>query len=165
MDKYILIFFGFSLISCNLTQNKTETTSINTNEINQNFDWLLGEWKRNHEEEGKETFEIWEKINENKYIGQGFTLQKGDTIFQENMSLIKSDKLWDLSVKMSNEAETIEFKGTSFSETEFTCENTTNEFPTSIKYWIDGELLKAAVSNDEMTISFEFEKIKSSPSN
>jgi len=56
-----------------------------------NFDWLLGKWKRLNEEEGKVTFENWDKITNTEYAGVGFTIQKGDTLQQEIISLIKTN--------------------------------------------------------------------------
>ena len=49
----------------------------------ENFDWLLGKWKRLNDEVGKETFENWNKISLSKYLGIGFTMQRGDTIKRE----------------------------------------------------------------------------------
>jgi hypothetical protein len=50
---------------------------ISTIEKTKNFDRLLGKWERLNEEEGKETFENWNKIKEKEYSGIGFTIQNG----------------------------------------------------------------------------------------
>ena len=55
----ILIAFVFTM--CNSKQ--TEST--------ENFDWLLGKWQRTNEEQGKTTFENWEKTNNSEYNGIG----------------------------------------------------------------------------------------------
>ena len=34
------------------------------------------------------------------------------------------------------------------------------QFPKKVKYWVEGEKIKATISNEEMEIPFEFEKIK-----
>ena len=125
----------------------------------ENFDWLLGKWKRLNEEEGKETFENWGKVSVNEYSGIGFTMQNGDTIKQENIQLIKVDKKWNLVVKVPDEAESITFKMTQFNEKEFVCENHEIDFPNKIKYWKNGYRINASVSNSEMEIPFEFERI------
>ena len=39
---------------------------------------------------------------------------------------------------------------------EFVCVNDSIDFPKKIKYWTDGEKIKAKISNEEMEIPFEF---------
>ena len=60
-----------ALTMCNTKQNDQKSTTQPT----ENFDWLLGNWKRTNEEKGKETFENWKKTNDTEYKGIGFTLQ------------------------------------------------------------------------------------------
>jgi len=67
---------------------------------------------------------------------------------------------WNLSVKIHKDSAIVTFKITEFSESEFTCENMENDFPNKIKYWKSGANIKASVSNFEMEIPFEFEKVK-----
>lgn len=55
------------LTMCNKKQNDQKSTTQST----ENFDWLLGNWKRTNEEKGKETFENWKKTNNNEYKGNG----------------------------------------------------------------------------------------------
>ncbi|MBT3383057.1 MAG: hypothetical protein HN778_02560 [Prolixibacteraceae bacterium] len=125
----------------------------------ENFDWLLGNWKRNNEEAGKETFEVWEKTSNSEYIGLGFTMQNGDTIKQEKIKLIKLNGKWDMEVKVPEEAESIIFKMSEFDKNEFTCVNEVLDFPNKIKYWRNGDKINALVSGGDMEIPFEFEKI------
>lgn len=151
-------------MSCNQTKkNNSDSKSVERKteitEQTENFDWLLGKWKRLNEEEGKETFENWKKINETEYSGIGFTMQNGDTIKQEKIQLIKSNINWDIIVKVPEESGSITFKGTSHNENEFTCENKELDFPNKIKYWKNGKNISAMVSGGEMEISFEFEKL------
>ena len=158
MQKALLVLIGILTISCN--QSKKENPKANTSaEITKNFDWLLGKWKRLNEKEGKETFENWEKISNTEYKGIGFTMQNGDTLNQEIMRLIQTNGKWDLIVKVPEEAESIMFMGTSHNDSEFICENHEIDFPNKIKYWINGQRLNASVSNSEMEIPFEFEKL------
>ena len=131
--------------------------------ITENFDWLIGNWKRLYEEEGKETFENWEKINKNIYKGHGFTLQNSDTLWQEYIQLTKEDTSWNLLVKSPEETEFTTFAGVTHNPTSFTFENLEIEFPNKIHYWIEGENLKASVSGAEMKIDFTFEKIQQIP--
>ncbi len=147
MNKVLILLTVVLISSCN--QNKKE-----------NFDWLLGKWKRTNEELGKETFENWQKKSDTEYIGLGFTIQNGDTIMQEKIKLIKSNNNWNLEVKVSEESESIIFKMTNYGGKKFTCENKEIDFPKKIKYWKNGDKINASVSVDEMEILFEFERLK-----
>ncbi|MEN8192925.1 MAG: hypothetical protein ABFS12_08915 [Bacteroidota bacterium] len=127
--------------------------------INENFDWLLGNWERINEKEDRETFEIWEKKSNSEYHGMGFTMQNEDTIKQEKIQLVNIDGKWDLIVKVPEETESITFKITELKEDSFICENDSLDFPKMIKYWKDGNKINALVSGDDMEIPFEFERI------
>ena len=153
----IALIISFTFISCN-TKSKSKTNSIN--EKSENLDWLLGKWKRNNEEQGKETFENWEKISNSEYSGIGFTMQNGDTVKQEKIKLIRQNGKWDLIVKVPQETKSITFKMTKLNKDSFTCENDSLDFPKIIKYWNDNGYLRALVSGNEVEIPFEFEKIK-----
>ena len=162
MNKTLILLIGFLIISCNQTKKenqKIDVKSITVTEKSENFDWLLGKWKRLNEEEGKETFENWEKIKETEYSGIGFTIQKGDTIKQEKILLTKDNGKWNLTVKAPEELEFTTFIGVSHNENEFTCENHEIDFPNKIKYWKSEHKIKATVSGSGMKISFEFEKL------
>ncbi len=159
---YILLVSTL-VISCkqNKQTNPVENSAIESKtEITENFDWLKGDWKRLNDKEGKETFEYWTKISPTEFSGIGFTMQKGDTISFEEMQLINSSEKWSLFVKTSDENKPIEFQMTESKNNEFVCTNDSWDFPKQIKYWFEDDKLKANVSNEEMEIYFEFEKIK-----
>ena len=163
MKNTLLVLIGVLLMSCNQEEKETKQTEINSATIvesTQNFDWLLGSWKRLNEEEGKETFENWEKINDIEYVGVGFTMQKGDTISQEKIKLIKVNQNWDLVVSLGATSDSVRFKGFSHAKHEFSCENIDNDFPNIIKYWKNGDHIHAMISGGEMKITFEFERLK-----
>lgn len=153
----ISLIISFTFISCS---TKSNSNSDNINEKTKNFDWLLGKWKRNNEEKGKDTFENWEKISNSEYSGMGFTIQNGDTAKQEKIKLIKLNGKWDLIVKVPEDKESITFKMTKLDSHSFTCENDSLDFPKLIKYWKEGESIKALVVGKDLKIPFEFEKIK-----
>jgi len=57
MKKILILLIGILIISCNQTKKEkqvAEIKSTTTIEKSENFDWLLGKWKRLNEEEGKE---------------------------------------------------------------------------------------------------------------
>ena len=153
----IAILFLSSCTSKNSEESKTQNNEI-LKSI-ENFDWLLGNWKRNNENENRETFEIWKKKNNSEYYGIGFTLQNNDTIKQEKIKLTKLNNNWILEVKVPEETESITFNLTSIGNKEFICENKEIDFPKKIKYWKNGAKINALVSGDEMEIPFEFERI------
>ena len=148
-----------SVSSCAERGKKENKVKTDENVVNENFDWLLGNWKRNNEEKGKETFEVWKKSSNYEYSGIGFTMQNNDTLKQEKIKLIKIDKKWILEVKPQDEVESIIFNITSYNELEFVCENKELDFPKLIKYWKNGNRINALVSGDDMEILFEFERI------
>ena len=86
-------------------------------------------------------------------------MQNNDTIKQERIKLKKSNGKWDLFVKVPEETESIVFEMTEHNANEFVCVNNKIDFPNKIKYWKSGNNIKATVSNSEMEIPFEFEKI------
>lgn len=151
MKKTLFLLIGGLILSCNQTTKTNQT---------ENLDWLTGNWKRLNDKAGKETFENWIKISPTEFSGIGFTLQKGDTISQEKMDLVQLDGKWSFIVRMPDEINPTEFKVTELKTNQFVCVNDSNDFPNKIKYWKEGEMLKADVSNEEMNILFEFEKTK-----
>ena len=140
-------------------KNKIETKVLTEKKVaNEKFDWLLGNWKRNNEEIGKETFEIWKKNSDFEYSGIGFTMQNNDTINQEKIKLLKFENKWILKVQPQDEPNPITFMMTSYNEKEFICENKELDFPKLIKYWKNGNKLSALVSGDDVEISFDFDR-------
>ena len=163
MRKIYMLCLSVLFLACNEAKKEnvqTDLKSTITVEESENFDWLLGKWKRLNEEEGKTTFENWEKISDTEYSGIGFTMQNTDTIKQENIGLLKVGKHWDLVVKVPEESQSVTFKGVNHVADQFTCENNTIDFPNRIKYWKQGDNMHAMVSGGEMIIEFEFEKLK-----
>ena len=163
MKRYLIFIVlitvpSFFLNSC--VENKNKGTKIKVEEklSHENFDWLLGNWKRNNEKDGKETYEVWTKISHAEYYGIGFTIQNNDTLNQEKIRLVKSGEKWVLEVQLQNEAIPILFNMTSYNDQEFICENQTHDFPKLIKYWKNGSKINALVSGSDMEIPFEFER-------
>lgn len=165
MKRLILLLISFIVLSCNQNTKTSqaepsETESSLKSQVPEPMDWLLGKWKRLNEEADKETFEIWEKVSAHAYSGIGFTMQKGDTISQEKMDIIQLGDKWSLYVKMPGDTEATKFEVTELKHNAFVCVNDSIDFPNEIRYWMEGDHLKAKVSNKDMVIPFEFEKIK-----
>ncbi|GAA3655213.1 DUF6265 family protein [Flavivirga jejuensis] len=171
MKKIVILFIGVLVsISCNQEKKeKLKTTEDTTklNEVVNNFDWLLGKWKRSNEEIGKETFENWNKKSKTEYVGFSYTTQNGDTIYQEKFKLVKSNTDWSFKIELKGETEPSSFKMTSSNTKAFVCENNEQDFPNKesdspnkIKYWKNKDKLYATISGKEIEIQFEYVKLK-----
>lgn len=125
----------------------------------EDFDWLLGNWQRINEQEGRQTFESWQKINDAEYEGLGFTLQNGDTIWQENIRLIKSDSGWNFEAIGKAETNPTIFRLTKIEKESFFSENELNEFPKKIHYYKSEDNLNATISGGGEEVLFEFKKV------
>lgn len=159
MKNIALLLVLTLLMSC---QQKKETTNKESSKeiVIENFDWLLGEWKRTNDEEGRETYESWKKESATEYQGFGFTMQEKDTISQEKIRLAKENSDWNIHVIALGDSAPTTFKISSFDANSFTCVNPENEFPKKITYAMEGEKLKAVISGGGMEIDFEFERIE-----
>lgn len=162
MKNIIILSFSILLIliGCNNNQKKENIeTKVKSIEISENFDWILGEWIRNNEKKGKNTYEIWKKNSTSEYTGFGYTIKENDTVRQEFIKLYYKDEKWLLQVDLLGSPDIVTFKMTSIANSGFICENQNNDFPKLIKYWKNGNKLNALVSGDDFQIPFEFEKI------
>jgi len=155
----LIVVAILSFSSCAEKSKEETKIKIDKETLNENFDWLLGSWKRNNEEEGKETLEIWKKRSNSEYSGIGFTMQNSDTLKQEKIKLKDVDGKWILEVHPQDEPAPITFNVTSYNEHEFICENKELDFPKLIKYWKNGDKLNALVAGDDLEIAFEFERM------
>lgn len=155
----ILITFLF-IISC--SPDKTQKTEITEkteqNPVQNDFDFLLGNWERTNDQEGKKTFEKWEKQNDTMYKGHSFTMQKNDTVWQEFVTLSPIDGIWFYQVSMPDSNQSTDFKLTEKTNNAFSCENPENEFPKVINYSMKENNLYAEISAKENKVSFEFKK-------
>lgn len=129
------------------------------NEVKQtenNLDWLVGNWERTNDSEDQQTHEYWKKANEEEYVGMGVTLMGGDTVFKENIRMIRKEGKWFFEVTGVNESPTM-FEVTILHSNSFVAENKQNPFPKRIEYQKKGEILNAFVSAEETIIEFNFQ--------
>jgi len=156
MKKIILAALLLTLISCK--KNDPKMTNPETVTV-KNFDWLVGNWIRTNEKDGKETYENWIKKSDSEYTSHGFTLKNKDTVWQEKVRLVQSGADWNFSVTVPGETQETVFKLTQIKEQTFSCENQQNEFPKIIRYLKKGENLYAVISGGDMEIPFEFKRL------
>jgi hypothetical protein len=160
---FLIMVLYFSCSQNNQQKREEKAISEEIEEPVENFEWLVGQWKRSNEEDGKETLELWQKISGTEYRGLGLTMQYGDTIFQENMKLRMSEDTWALEVMMPEDEQPVIFDLVSIDSLSFICENPTNDFPNKIKYWGNEDNINATISGQEMEILFEFNRIQETP--
>ncbi len=158
MKNLVLIILVLISISCSRV-SKTDDALERNSVSSLNFDWLSGTWVRSNDEEGYRTYEHWIKSSSNEYTGFGYTLQDGDTIFKENLRLLKTDENWNLEVSGVNENPTL-FLLINHTEHSFTAENMLNEFPKIIEYSWQNDMLLAKISGGDTEISFSFERMQ-----
>lgn len=162
MKKAFILLIGILFISCN--QYKNVTKSSKTAE---NFDWLLGKWKRSNEVVGKETFENWDKKSDTEYTGYSYTTQNGVVIYEEKFWFIKSNNSWDFKIELKGETKPSSFKMTSHNKQEFICENNALNYtnrkadsPNKIQYWTNEDKLYATISGKKIKLQFEYIRLK-----
>jgi hypothetical protein len=170
MKKTFILLIAILVISCNQNKEekpKTSEDATKSTEIADNFDWLLGKWKRSNEEIGKETFENWDKKSNTEYVGSSYTIQKGDTIYEEKFRLVKSNNNWSFKIELKGETKPSTFKMTSYNTQEFICENKAQNYPNrksdspnKIKYWKNNDRLYAIISGNKIKLQFEYVKLK-----
>jgi len=137
-------------------------SNIQTTQKRENFNWLVGEWIRTNEKPDRTTYENWERISEQEYKGNGFTIsvEDNDTIWSEVMQLIKEENQWSFNVLMKGEKEATKFALTNKKEDQFICENQLNDFPKMIAYEKVGNKLTAKISGGGKEVAFEFERVE-----
>ena len=154
MKKLLFLLCLFCILGfAEIMTNETHRVELNNNN---NFDWLLGTWKRTNEAEGLQTFEHWRKINDNKLVAIGFTLKESDTVWQESIKLIKTEDQWNYIVELQDAKTPTVFKVTKIEMASFTCENPDNEFPKKIRYTKVEKGINAVTSGDGKVILFQF---------
>ncbi len=144
MKYYFLICCLFIATSC---QQKKATQKKPS--------FLIGEWIRTNTTDSIKTYENWRM----DFTGFGLSLKGKDTTFFEQLRILEKNDSLFLEVSGIHEIPTL-FQFTEQTATFFVCENLRNEFPKKIKYYIDGPLLKAEVSNENFQLDFIFERIK-----
>ena len=124
MKKYsiLVVLLVFTLVSC--VNKKTPLAKA---------EWLLGTWEQEYNFEEKSN-KIWEKINDNEFVGKSYFIKGTDTIIWENMSLLqKQDSLFYIAtIKEQNNNLPICFSLISISKNEMIFEYPKHDYLTKI---------------------------------
>ena len=153
--KHLSLLALICIFACS---EKNTTTKVEAPKPTQNFDWLIGDWKRSDDEAGKQTYEHWQKSNDKLYQGKSYTMSAKDTVWSENVRLLKRDTTWFYAVTGRGDSFTTDFQLTSITDHSFVCENGANEFPKMIEYALVGDSIKSKISGGGPEIEFSFGK-------
>ena len=146
----MLCFLGFSEILSSTSDRQLFFR------MSDDFDWLIGSWKRTNEAEGLQTYEHWKKVSDREFRALGYTLKASDTVWQESIKLIKTEEQWNYIVQLQDAKPPTVFKVTKIEMTGFTCENSDNEFPKKVRYAKVQNGMNAVISGDGKVILFQF---------
>ncbi len=147
MKNIYYLFCVLLLISC----DSSKQSQIN-------LDWIVGSWERTNDTEGRKTYERWSKTSDNLYKGFGFTLQNNDTIFKEELQILKIEDEWNYKVIGVNENPTF-FRFTEIKDLSFKSFNPENEFPKNIEYDLEPFELIVKISDSDKSVFFHFKKM------
>ena len=108
--------------------------------------WMLGRWEQ-VESKGVVSFEEWEEVSDQEFIGRAFTLQGKDTVYREDLRLeVEKGKVYYIPTIPSNDGP-VRFKMRTSGSKRATFENPAHDFPTVISYrLVEDTILHARIS-------------------
>ncbi len=153
MKKISFLFFLHLLFCRFVCAQPSNEESLNK------FSWLEGKWERVMNNSNQSGFEEWE-WSDDSLKGLGMTIQQGDTVFVEKLSIERKNDNWYYVADVAQNAEPIYFKMTEIYDTGFVSENPDHDFPKKIEYQMmnDGEL-NVMISGDGRSVPFMFQKM------
>jgi len=160
MRNLICIGIVLLVVSCKMEKSQQTTSNSESVQEKMELDWLVGNWIRVGEKEGNQTYEYWNRRDINTLVGMGCTMKNTDTIWREDVLLIKRNGGWNFEVTGLGATSATIFKVTSLEADKFVCENELNEFPKKIEYAFDGTNINAVISGGGPTIPFNFVPLK-----
>jgi len=126
------------------------------------FKWLEGRWKAENVNES--SIEEWHWINDTLMKGRSYSIHQSDTIVNEIISIIKTEKgiFYIAEVASQNNAQPVYFELRKNSKNQhFTFENFSHDFPQSISYkQINKETLDAWIEGKGQRFDFRMKKLK-----
>ncbi len=145
MSKILLIVF---LISISSTLGFTQSLP----------DFLPGTWKV----ENKETYEHWNKINDNSYKGLSYQIKEGKMLVTEYLEINRAENeiIYTATVLDQNQGIGIDFK-LNQTDSIYSFENPNHDFPKYIRYQkLTENSMKASVGTTDNHFTLIFKKVK-----
>jgi len=120
--------------------------------VEENFQWLTGEWIGS----GGEYGETWRYIGlEDRMEGIAWKLMGSDTVENETMQLLyRREKLFYMAQPAGQGP--VYFEVTEQGTNSFVASNPFHDFPNKIEYRREGSQMKATISSDERKVDFDF---------
>lgn len=153
--KTFIIVTCFLIVAGGCRVKPSSSATYNKILPNEDYSWLLGRWVRLDGTANAKTYEHWVKHSPTLYKGHGYTIENGDTTFQERMTIPLSPEAKVFNVHVNNEP-TTSFTIVSKSKQSLICENQENPFPKVIQYIGGQDSLKAQIYGGGPTINFTF---------
>ncbi|MBP6335926.1 MAG: hypothetical protein KA444_10695 [Bacteroidia bacterium] len=128
-----LVLGSFSCGNQQATEEGAEKTVSNNSPLKK-LEWILGEWS-NQTKEGT-IGEKWIFVNDSLFSGEGYSLNKMDTVFKEMLSLLvhEGELYYVPTVSGQNDNQPVWFKIVEIKENFFRSENKQHDFPQIISY-------------------------------
>lgn len=131
--KHLLQLFIVLLVACQPKAKPNSTETSNYKEL-QKVHWLKGTWQR-QSAKGILT-ESWQQLDDSTFSGRSFFVSNGDTVSSESIRLAqRKETLYYIpTVADQNEGKPVVFTLTNLTDSSFTFENPTHDFPQKIEY-------------------------------
>lgn len=150
MKKKLLFLILLLVSTTAISQGNSNQTTEKLKKLN----WLAGTWTRTNAKPGRSGIEQWELTSSNELRGLGINLRGKDTTFVEKLRIIIKDENIVYVADVPENQKSIYFKLTEITDSGFTFENPTHDFPKKIAYHLDGKKLKAQISGDGKVVDY-----------
>jgi hypothetical protein len=114
----------------------------NMNEM-EKLSWIADNWISADGE--TKSFEHWEKLSDNLFIGGSETVKNGDTIFAEKLRIEKTGSGIYYVADVKHNPEPVKFRLTCLTDTSAVFENPLHDFPQKIIYMLEEGKLHASI--------------------
>ena len=124
----------------------------------QDFSWLVGTWECLDVKPGEVLTETWTQAGDGTFHGEGLIIHGTDTIVMEQLQILEREGSCYYVANVAHNPGPVSFRITESGEGTFTCENPKHDFPTSIAYQFDGDILITTISGGTERLPTRFRK-------
>lgn len=124
----------------------------------QNISRLTGVWTQQLDSSVYRV-ESWMELNDSSFIGFGALIESDDTIFREDLKILRVGKKWYYVADVDENPESIFFRMDSIRRSGFVAKNPIHDFPNRIHYALSKKQMHVEVSGSTNDVLiFEFKK-------